>query len=1158
MDLEKLTKKELIALVKKFQSEPKTQNSTNKLNFEFSGLFSNIVHEAIVIMDEFKVVWVNKRTVEITGYSYEELLSANFVERIYEEDRAKVLTNHKNIFEDNNNYIPKYRFRLYDKKGNILWVENRVSPYMINGQQYSISFLLDVTEEVNAFNELSKSKLRYETVVQNSHEAILVMRDFKLIFMNRTTEIFFDEKYENLIGQDIKKFIHPDDLSIVENAYYERMLGNETNNSYVVRLLTSKGKIFYGEITAKILDWDGAPVSMSFISNVTERVLADQKISVLNQQYKTIIEQSLEGIFIHSNRHILYVNQSFGNILLSEPESFVGKSLSDIFLNDDSEIIEYYSQAPSEVKSASKHYQVRAYDSEGKLHWLIVRSVSYLWQGAPAILNFVYDITKQKESELSLLENNELLETIMNTTPEDIICLIDSEGKIIKLNKNFVRLFNLKNVSFINKTLRELSVYAPSQKECLAGFSVTAEKAMREKSTIRKDIEIKGSSKNNHIFDSIFVPMSFKSNKEMGLVIFGRDVTEARIESRLVMKRENDYRNIVNLFRLVVDSSPDLFWAKDIEGRYLFTNKKLRKLFLGIESYKEAIGKEEDFFINRMLNRYHFNEDLFSFIQVSKSYEEKVLDTLEPVEATAGGNLHGEYYEFEFYSAPLFDNDGKVIGTFGNARDVTLENRKDRELKENEEKYRLLIENFPEAILITYDSEVLFFNQAFMQLTGYTESELENINFIQLIYQDDRNKVLNFEGRTYNFKTSDKLFEFRVLDKMNRIVYVSARSFLTKWGNQTAVISVIRDVTVEKKNMQEIFKLSEALQQSPIGMLITDLDNNIEFVNSYLCELTGYNEEELIGKNPRVFKTPNTDYSDMWYRISKGEFWSGEIKNRKKNGETYWAFCTLSTIKDKNGKIINYLCTQTDITEKKRMEDELIKAKDLAQNADKLKSEFLAQISHEIRTPINALLSFSSLIKSEIEETIDEDLRFAFASMENAGRRIIRSIDLILNLSELRIGTYDYHPIQIDLSGLLAGIFIEMKPIAEAKGVELIFKDELEGITIYKDEYSVLKIFDNIIDNAIKYTREGSVTIHAYKNKQGKVIVSVKDTGIGISKDYYEKMFAPFTQEDSGYTRKYEGNGLGLALVKEYLEINNAKLEIESEKGKGSTFSVIF
>jgi len=217
-------------------------------------------------------------------------------------------------------------------------------------------------------------------------------------------------------------------------------------------------------------------------------------------------------------------------------------------------------------------------------------------------------------------------------------------------------------------------------------------------------------------------------------------------------------------------------------------------------------------------------------------------------------------------------------------------------------------------------------------------------------------------------------------------------------------------------------------------------------------------------------------------------------------------------------------------------------------------------MSHEIRTPINVMLSFSSLLRERFSESdSDEELELSFSSIKNAGRRLMRTIDLLLNMSEIQIGIFEPHFRTIDLYvDCLSNLYAEYKPYADEKKLDFQIKSEIIDPFVKADEYSLNQIFSNIIHNSIKYTVKGKVEIRILRNPDFKIVAEISDTGIGISNEYKNSLFRPFSQEEQGYTRPFEGTGLGLALVKNYCEINGAKISVESEKGKGTRFTIEF
>lgn len=237
---------------------------------------------------------------------------------------------------------------------------------------------------------------------------------------------------------------------------------------------------------------------------------------------------------------------------------------------------------------------------------------------------------------------------------------------------------------------------------------------------------------------------------------------------------------------------------------------------------------------------------------------------------------------------------------------------------------------------------------------------------------------------------------------------------------------------------------------------------------------------------------------------------------------------------------------------------ELLIAKEKAETSEKLKMEFLAQMSHEIRTPINTILNFSSLIQMEFEDQLEGEMIGVFTSIGNASDRLLRTVDLILNMSEVEAGALDTDFEDVDIpNGIIGPLFSQFIEKANKKKLEFRIENSSKSPIVYADSYTSTQIFANLIDNAIKYTNEGFVKV-LIEDDDKFVTIKVIDSGIGISKEFLPNLFQVFTQEEQGYTRRFEGNGLGLALVKKYIAINEASIDVDSIKGKGTTFIVKF
>ncbi len=236
---------------------------------------------------------------------------------------------------------------------------------------------------------------------------------------------------------------------------------------------------------------------------------------------------------------------------------------------------------------------------------------------------------------------------------------------------------------------------------------------------------------------------------------------------------------------------------------------------------------------------------------------------------------------------------------------------------------------------------------------------------------------------------------------------------------------------------------------------------------------------------------------------------------------------------------------------------ELREAKEKAEASEKIKDEFLSQMSHEIRTPLSSVISLAAVLQNQFSELNGEEILGIVKGINKSGQRIIRTIEMLLNYSEAVNGTYRPNIAKVDLIRICEETISEAKPAAIEKILEINFNSSSGGGLISGDEYSVKQILKQIIENAVIYTEKGVIDIALYAAGE-RTVFECRDTGIGMSPEYLKKLFTPFVQEESGYTRRYDGNGLGLALTKKYCEINGAEINCESEKGKGTVFTVSF
>lgn len=484
----------------------------------------------------------------------------------------------------------------------------------------------------------------------------------------------------------------------------------------------------------------------------------------------------------------------------------------------------------------------------------------------------------------------------------------------------------------------------------------------------------------------------------------------------------------------------------------------------------------------------------------------------------------------------------------------------EKELIKSEKFKNALIESSPLAIYsVDIKGNVVTWNISAEKMFGWKAEEVTGkpLPTIQEGSKDNFNTWQNYVLAGDSFTGKEVLCIKKDGSSFN--ASLSAAPINNDYDEIIGIISYVEDITEKKKSKELIQNQNELLQilfdNIPVMLSkYNPADDSIWFNKEYVEKL-GWTVEDSKTVNLMEKCFPDPEYRNMVEEFTvKAEPGWKEFRMYTKSGKilhTIW-----SNIYLHDGTRVGI---GLDISDRKQYEQELIKAKEEAELADKLKSEFLAQMSHEIRTPINVVIGNHNLLRDFLPEDLIKANKEIFDAVESASRRIIRTIDLILNMSEIQTGSYKPEFSEIDLdSQIFHRLKAEFKQTASLKKLDYRYQNELKGEKVKADEYSVLQIFSNLIDNAIKYTNKGSVLIKVYKKSENEIAVDITDTGIGMSEEFQKKLFSPFVQEDTGYTRKFEGTGLGLALVKNYCELNNARVEVESEKNKGSTFRVIF
>ncbi|MBF0273167.1 MAG: PAS domain S-box protein [Magnetococcales bacterium] len=452
-------------------------------------------------------------------------------------------------------------------------------------------------------------------------------------------------------------------------------------------------------------------------------------------------------------------------------------------------------------------------------------------------------------------------------------------------------------------------------------------------------------------------------------------------------------------------------------------------------------------------------------------------------------------------------------------------------------------------------------NPSFLNLLGYAEAELLSKPFLHFVYSDDQEATQDLMSRQLKVGLSLN-FENRFLCKDGSFRWLSWRAIHIK--NEGLTYATARDVTDLKHSQQTLLealakakRLTDALDNVPSRIYIKNKEYQYIYANRYTLELFHCSAEELVGCDDNRFFPPATvaTLREVDDRVLvKGEATQQEIEVAPGTPDwhVYWEI--KHPLFDDDGLIIGLCGVSTDITERKRIEMELLQAKELAEASTQAKGEFLAAMSHEIRTPMNVVLGMSELL---LETDLNPTQRRFTETMHHSGKAMLGVINDVLDFSRiesggisLEINAFSPRQVVVDTAHL-------MQVVAEQKG--LIMEDWVDSDipeAVLGDDTRIRQVLINLLGNAIKFTEQGrvdvSLTIHPQEPET--LLFKVVDTGIGIAQEHVVNIFDRFTQADAGITRRYGGTGLGLAISRRLVEMMGGRIWVESQSGQGSAF----
>jgi PAS domain S-box-containing protein len=742
----------------------------------------------------------------------------------------------------------------------------------------------------------------------------------------------------------------------------------------------------------------------------------------------------------------------------------------------------------------------------------------------------IRDITESKKIQ----NENKFQANLLNNVGQAIIAT-DLHGNVIYWNNAAEKIYGWSSVEAIGQNIIGLTPALTTKEQ-----AIEIMKELSRGNSWSGEFLVKRKDGSNFAALVTDAPIFNFQGNFAGIIGISSDITERKSAEEMLLKLSS-----------AVEQTVDSILITDRDGKIEYVNHAF-EVTTGF-SAEEVLGKTPRI-LKSGLNNQKYYEKLWKTILSGKVFRAEVVNKKK------NGDL---FYEQKTIS-PIFDKNRNITHFVGTGVDISERKRAEEALFESEKLYRSLFENMLNGFAycrMIFENECpqdfiyLAVNKSFEMLTGLKDVSGKKISEVVPGIRESDPELFELYGRVALTGKPE-----------TREIYVDA---LKMWFSISAYsplkehfVSVF-DVITKRKNAEEVLRQSEAkfknlINSLPDPVLVVDSQGRIVFCNEKAVKTFDYNTDEMLNCTmedliPKHFRRQHIAFRNEYISEPKSRA-MGEGKElfaQRKDGSEFPTEIMLEPVEINDNQFI--LAIVRDITARKNAETELIEAKNKAEEGNRLKSAFLANMSHEVRTPLNSIIGFSELLA---DPYFEEDQKSEFIQhIVSNGHSLLSVISDIMDISKLESGEITIRKSQINAQKFILGIKQQFAFQTEAKNLELIFTltDTDEETIVFADIERLKQIFDNLIGNAIKFTANGGIEI-GYQPKGKMVEFYVKDTGIGIAAENHDKIFERFRQVEDSKTRTYGGNGLGLAITKNLVELMGGKIWIESKVGEGSVF----
>lgn len=1012
----------------------------------------------------------------------------------------------------------RYEFRMCLPDGEVKWFYNQLWPTVIEGKSIGLSGVtMDITDRKQAEEKLLASEEQFRQVFENSPVGLISFNEQGVITnCNQQFVEIIGSSYEKLIGLDMTKL--PDEY--IRKAVLKTLAGENAMHEGLYKSVTANKSTEVNVQFAPIQNAKGQITGgVGIVEDITERIAAAREIHQSQERYRMVYDYSPIGIInFDATGKIVDCNRQFLDIINTTPEKLFGLDLTKLPNKLVANAVKK-TLAGEQTKYEGKYVPVTGTrTAELHMHFSPFRDEDETVLGGVGIIE---DITERKQTEEKLRQSDRIFKHAL-----DMLCIAGFDGYFKTLNPAWSQVLGYTTEELLAKPW--INFVHPDDVEATENAKATLidgkEIYQFTNRFICKDGSVKWLAWNSFPY------------KEEG-VMFGavRDVTR-QIQDRQILE-ESEKR-----FAKTFYASPiSLAIARTSDASIQDVNDAFCRL--------SGFGRED------ILHKSPIELKLISkqvFIRALKTLDKTGLFINEEMQfKTRKGEERTVLLSLEPFE---IKGEGHFLASF-----IDITDRKQHEAELT--KLTRAVEQSPASIVITdLEGTIEYINPKVCEITGYTPKELIGQN-PRILNSGEKPESEYREMYATLARGNTWRGEFHNKKKNGELYWESASisPVINDMGEMTHFIAVKEDITEWKKLRNELIASEERyrdmFKSNPLPMWIYDMDT-LAFVevNQAAVDKYGYSEAEFLSMTLKDIRPPEDipglleNVATVHEHYQRSDQW----RHLTKDGKRLDVEINLHTVISPEG-YNRRMVLINDVTEREATARAMQQAKEMAEASSRLKTNFLNNISHEVRTPLNGILGVISLLSDPEMEAEERESLNEIVTISS--ERLIQTITDYMDISLITSGNMTKSLKTVSVVPVIEKLHKKFIPNISSKGLafDLQMPKQADKHFVHTDQELLEKVLIHLLNNAEKFTDKGKITL-GYRITENGMQFFVKDTGKGIKKEYQKRVFEIFSQEEEGNVRKFEGSGLGLAIIKGIADLLEARLSFQSAPGQGSTF----